>query len=128
MTEYYSIVRGEYDDRNGGFEWVNKTVEGEVIDTVFGIRKEEQGWRITHIPTGFLLVTVYFATLDGAAKFASMVANLYGEVLNTDSITVIRDTRGDCEEFAQFNKLMNKVNEYEGTVSLNDVMKMGGKL
>ncbi len=126
MKEYYSIVRGEYDARDV-FEWVNKTVEGEVIDTVFGIRKEEQGWRITHIPTGFLLVTVYFATFNGAAKFAGMVANLYGDVLNTDSITVIRDTRGDCEEFAQFNKLMNKVNEYEGTVSLEDVMKMGGK-
>ncbi len=127
MTEYYNIVRGVFDDRGRGFEWVNKTVEGEIVDTVFGICKEEQGWRITHIPTGFLLVTVYFATFDGAAKFAGMVANLYGDVLNVDNITVFRDTRGDCEEFAQFNKLKKKINSFEGTFTLDEIIKMGGK-
>ena len=129
MTDYYEIVRGEYDElSHRGFEWVKRTVEGEKIaNTVFAIREEEQGWRITHLPTGFVLVSVYFETRDGAEQFARMVTNIYGDILDTDSITVFKDTRTDREEFAQFVILKDKINNFEGTFSINDLMKMGGE-
>jgi hypothetical protein len=95
---------------------------------VFAIREEDRGWRITHLPTGYLLVTVYFASRAGAEQFARMVTNIYGDVLDTDNLTVFKDTRLDSDEFCAFVELRNKINGFEGVFSIDDLMKMGAEL
>ena len=133
--EYYMIIRGEYSKKKQ-FSWNEIMVEGfVVVDTVFGIRREvlpldsilddeKFGWRITHIPTGYLLVCTYFETFEGAEKFANITTKLYGDLLNTDKITLFQDVRTDKEEYHQFYVLKEKLNNVEGIFSIKDLMKL----
>ncbi len=129
------IIQGEYDDKKR-FSWKESIIEGfAVADTVFGIRREtlpldsilddeKFGWRITHIPTGFLLVSTYFETFEGAEKFANITTNLFGDLLNTDKITLFKDVRTDKEEYHQFYVLKEKLNNVEGTFSIKNLGKL----
>jgi len=131
--EYYSIVRGEYSlGKRGKFQWVDKTVEGWIVDTVFGIREEEinpatgrgPGWRITHIPTGFLLVKTYFETLEDATKFARITSNLYGDILQDDDPMIFKKVRTKDERFQQYYVMKEKLNNVTGTFSMDDIGKI----
>jgi len=133
--EYYRIIRGEY-GKNKSFSWKEIMVEGFVlVDTVFGIRREmlpmdsildddKFGWRITHIPTGYLLVNTYFETFEGAEKFANITTKLFGDLLNTDKIAIFKDVRTDKEEYHQFYVLKEKLNNVEGIFSIKDLRKL----
>lgn len=134
MKEYYMIIRGEYTDKRQ-FKWQEFMVEGYTVDTVFGIREEQIpmdsvlddekfGWRITHLPTGYLLVSTYFETFEGAEKFAKITKNLFGDLLLTDKITLFKDIRTDMEEYHQFYVLKEKLNNVEGTFSIKDLRKL----
>lgn len=133
MKEYYRIIRGVTD--KGRFEWQESMVEGYIVDTVFGIREEtipmdsvlddeQSGWRITHLPTGYVLVSTYFETFEGAEKFAKIAKNLFGDLLNTDKITIFKDVRTDKEEHHQFYVLKEKMNNVEGVFSIEDLRKL----
>jgi len=124
MQEYYSILRPEHNSKGKFTRWVTVVVEGEIVDTVFGIRAEGDGWRITHIPTKCLLVDTYFETFEGAKKFAKMTIKLYGELLDTHKITVFRDVRKQKEEYRQFHELMGKMNDFEGVLSISELGKL----
>lgn len=135
MKKHYMIIQGEYDDKKR-FSWKESIIEGFVaVDTVFGIRREmlpldsilddeKFGWRITHIPTGFLLVSTYFETFEGAEKFANITTKLFGDLLNTDKITLFKDVRTDKEEYHQFYVLKEKLNNVEGIFSIKDLGKL----
>ena len=134
MKEDYIIVKGVFGDRRS-LEWQKIMVEGEIVDTVFAIRKEqipidsildeeEFGWRITHLPTGYLLVSTYFETFEGAKKFANIALKLYGDLLNTTDITVFKDIRTDKEEYHQFYVLKEKMNNIKSAFSMKDLRKL----
>ena len=135
MKKHYMIIRGEYDDKKR-FLWKESIVNGfAVVDTVFAIRREtlpldsilddeKFGWRITHIPTGYLLVSTYFETFEGAEKFANITTKLFGDLLDTDKITLFKDVRTDKEEYHQFYVLKEKMNNVEGTFSIKDLRKL----
>ena len=135
MKKHYMIIRGEYDDKKR-FLWKESIVNGfAVVDTVFAIRREtlpldsilddeKFGWRITHIPTGYLLVSTYFETFEGAEKFANITTKLFGDLLDTDKITLFKDVRTDKEEYHQFYVLKEKMNNVEGTFSITDLRKL----
>ena len=132
MKKYYSIVHGEYDVKNKNrFQWRTRTVSGYIVDTVFGVRYEEKnlitkngpGWRITHIPSGCLLVSTYFETKEDAIKFARITRNLFGDLLKQADISLLRNAKKGSDDirFHQFYELKEKLNNTTGTFSMDRI-------
>ena len=135
MKEYYMITQGEY-QRNGRHRWFKTMVSGEIFNTVFGIREQtipnddvlsevvDTGWRITHIPTGHLLVGNYFTTLNDAKRFCVEVGNLYRHRLEVDDVALFKNNRYENEDFMDFYKKKNRINTWSGKLSFEEAMKL----
>lgn len=124
MKKHYRIVRGNQISKRR-FVWENKMVAGEIVDTVFGVRLEEgTGWRITHIPTGFLLVGTYFTTREDAIQFARITRRMFGDLLETDDIAVLKRIKNDKPEYRQFYDLKERMNNATGTFSFEEAVNL----
>jgi len=123
MTKHYKIIHGNQIDKRR-FDWEERMVDGEKVDTVFGIRKGENGWRITHIPTGYLLVGTYFATREDAIQFARVTRRIFGDLLETDDIAVLKRIKDDEPEYRQFYDLKERMNNVTGTFSFEQAVNL----
>ena len=135
MKEHYMTTKGEY-QRNGRHRWVKIMVSGEIFNTVFGIREEpipnddvlnevvDTGWRITHIPTGHLILDNYFATLDDAKRFCVEVENLYGHRLQAEDVALYQNNRYENEDFMDFYKKQNRMEMWKDKLSFERAMKL----
>ena len=123
MTKQYKIIHGNQIDKRR-FDWEERMVDGEKVDTVFGIRKGENGWRITHIPTGYLLVGTYFATREDAIQFARVTRRIFGDLLETDDIAVLKRIKDDEPEYRQFYDLKERMNNVTGTFSFEQAVNL----
>jgi len=123
MTKHYKIIHGKQINKRQ-FDWEERRVKGEIVDTVFGIRKEETGWRITHIPTGYLLVGTYFTTREDAIQFARVTRRMFGDLLETDDIAVLKRIKNNEPEYRQFYDLKERMNNVTGTFSFEQAVNL----
>jgi len=134
MTKHYKIIHGKQLNKRQ-HDWEERIVEGEIVDTVFGIREETipfdsvlddlvTGWRITHIPTGYLLVGTYFATREDAIQFARVTRRMFGDLLETDDIAVLKRIKNDEPEYRQFYDLKERMNNVTGTFSFEQAVNL----
>ena len=123
MTKHYKIIHGKQINKRQ-FDWEERRVKGEIVDTVFGIRKEEAGWRITHIPTGYLLVGTYFTTKEDAIQFARVTRKMFGDLLESDDIAVLKRIKNDEPEYRQFYDLKERMNNVTGTFSFEQAVNL----
>ena len=144
MTKHYKIIHGNQIDKRR-FDWEERRVYGEIVDTVFGVREEEinpsargienarlymdgqrkfSGWRITHIPTGYLLVGTYFATREDAIQFARVTRRMFGDLLETDDIAILKRIKNDEPEYRSFYDLKERMNNVTGTFSFEQAVNL----
>ena len=143
MTKQYKIIHGNQINKRR-FDWEERMVDGEKVDMVFGIREEEinpkargienawlymngqniTGWRITHIPTGYLLVGTYFATREDAIQFARVTRRIFGDLLETDDIAVLKRIKNDEPEYRSFYEMKERMNNVTGTFSFEQAVNL----
>ena len=143
MTKHYKIIHGKQTNKRQ-HDWEERMVTGEIVDTVFGVREEEinprargienarlymngqniTGWRITHIPTGYLLVGTYFTTREDAIQFARVTRRMFGDLLETDDIAVLKRIKNDEPEYRQFYDLKERMNNVTGTFSFEQAVNL----
>ncbi len=104
---FYNIISIE----NGIIK--TKSQRGEVYKTVFGIQAEHTLYksvcfRVTHIPSGYLLTRLYFLTSKEAKKYVDWFTEGILDTFNTSDINKIKNDLKDTEKAKKQNSFESK--------------------
>ncbi len=90
-----------------------KVVDGEQINTVFAMRKENGGgWRITHLPTGYMFMRGGFPTKEEALAFAMETYAILGNDLLSNDPLVIRNLKHKSRQAETWFRYIDTLSEY----------------
>lgn len=86
------------------------SVQGWQVSPHFACQLEkDHGYRITHMPTGFLLTDIGFSTVETAKSFAELCETVFGGHLTRVDVHTLNDlTKADpaCKSlYADINKI-----------------------
>lgn len=110
---FYSILRGD--------EFA--TVTGKKLTIHFAARIEKGwGYRITHLPTGWLLVTPGFESLELARQFATEIETIYGSQLDSQNVRLLEQLAVTGSKLDKFHQLFTEINNQpKRTLSSSDL-------
>lgn len=117
---FYSILRGD--------EFV--TVKGIKLTPHFACRIEKGfGYRITHLPTSWLLSTTGFESLEVAQRLAELLELEYGKRLDSQNVRFLADLAETDPKFARYHQLIEEMNNSpKRTISGEDLSEMMGRI
>lgn len=93
------------------------SVAGYQLSIHFACRMETgKGYRITHLPTGWLLCDMGFTTVDLAKKFADLIEEGLGDkVLGDMNVRVLEKAAKSSPKFALYHQLIQELNTLSKT-------------
>lgn len=117
MDTYVILIHGE-----------KIIVEGIYSGKYFGIRPEDGGWRITHIPTGYLLTCAHFASLEDAQELARGVEKVYGDDLQEINRGALLHAATKTPRGEKVYKLIRLLDEEKKPVTIKKLRSLANAL
>lgn len=118
VKSFFSILKGD--------EFIS--VQGWQISLHFACQIEHgRGYRITHMPTGFLLTDMGFATVDAAKHVAEVCELVFANYLDRSDVRILNNAAKNdpaCKELHEVIQSMNQLSKTKPTIGEDELSKL----
>ena len=99
------------------YEKVDGKLVGDHLGAYYHVGK---GYRIIHIPTGFLVTYASFLNITDAERFAEITQQTFGDLLAAPTISVIQDNL-HVPGGKEFNQLRLRLESLDRPITIKDI-------